>query len=411
MDTIDLLGVVAAHDYDADPSDFGAGRIDAIAGLDKVVRRAQAMQAQQIAALDKERSAGSHLNTGYDPSLSLIGELGMARNISPGAAGNQYGFAVGLARMPRTAAVFAAGGISESAARSVVRESIGLDGEQVSRLDQRIADRLPGLTARKAAALARYATIEIDADAALKRAMRNRKDRFVSLFPESDGVAVLKVRGPAEQLLAAYNALDLVAQQQRAAGDTRKVGQIMCDVFVERVTGTVKAQGTGVEIGLIMTAGTLLGNEGQPPILKGFGPISPELALAIIAQAQQSWIRRLFTDPVDGSLADCDQRRRQFTGKVKKIVLGRDLSCRQPGCGSKIRHIDHILAYMHGGPTIRDNGQGLCGRSHTLKHLPNWNITTRDGSIIWTTPTGHRYASPRPAVIEYARRGPGHQRQ
>lgn len=68
--------------------------------------------------------------------------------------------------MPHVAAVFAAGGISEQAARLVVRESTGLDREQVTRLDTLLDGRLVGLTPRKAGNLARHYAIGIDADAA-----------------------------------------------------------------------------------------------------------------------------------------------------------------------------------------------------------------------------------------------------
>lgn len=79
------------------------------------------------------------------------------------------------------------------------------------------------------------------------------------------------------------------------------------------------------------------------------------------------------------------------------------------------RHLDHILAFNsaalnNDGPTILANGQGLCSRSHKIKHLPGWKITTAGSQIDWTTPTGHTYQSKRPALIEYVTKGPGHLR-
>ncbi|MBC7597282.1 MAG: HNH endonuclease, partial [Kineosporiaceae bacterium] len=95
----DLLQVVRAHVFDHHDDWMGPEHIDAIKAMDQVVRAAQAEQARHIAELDALRSSQIKLGRG-DHSLSVIGELGMARNISPSAAGTQYGFAVGLARMP-----------------------------------------------------------------------------------------------------------------------------------------------------------------------------------------------------------------------------------------------------------------------------------------------------------------------
>ena len=220
-----VLDTVQDHDFDVSDDPMGAERIDAIIALDRAIRAAQAEQVKQIAALHESRSARAKIAR-EDPSLSVIGELGMARNISPSAAATQYGFAVALARLPRIASVFAAGGISEPAAKLIVKETTGLNLVQCATLDERLASRLSGLTARKAQQVARFCAISIDADAAYERAAANRLDRFVSLFGDRDGTAILQVRGPAEQLLAAYKTLDAAAVAAKAAGDPRTRGQV-----------------------------------------------------------------------------------------------------------------------------------------------------------------------------------------
>ena len=159
------LDAVQTHVFDHFEDDMGAERIDAIKALDRSIRASQAEQAHQVAALNVLRASQIKLGRG-DHSLSVIGELGMARNISPSAAGTQYGFAVGLARMPKVAAVFAAGGISELAAKAIVNESTGLTEKQATALDAKLGARVSGLTPRKAANLARQYAIGIDAAAA-----------------------------------------------------------------------------------------------------------------------------------------------------------------------------------------------------------------------------------------------------
>ena len=195
----------------------------------------------------------------------------------------------------------------------MVNESVSLGSDDLVVLDGEIAPQLPGLTPREAGRLTARAVIRIDADAARERAQQNRADQRVSMVPDTDGVAILQVRGPAEQILAAHTALDDHARGLRAAGDDRAVGQIMTQTLVERVTGQRYAEHTNVEVQLVMDAATFTAqDDGEPVDLTGYGPISPAVADDIIAGAPDAWIRRLLVDPVDGTLVVREPRRRHF---------------------------------------------------------------------------------------------------
>ncbi len=219
------------------------------------------------------------------------------------------------------------------------------------------------------------------------------------MFPDTDGVAILQVRGPAEQIVAAHSALDDYARALRAAGDERTVGQIMTQTLVERVTGQRYADDTNVEVQLVMDAPTLMGEGGEPVDLVGYGPICPGGGRRHHRQAPDSTIRRLLVDPVDGTLLVREPRRRHFDATTSGHIRARDRRCRQPGCDLKIRHNDHIHAHIDGGVSTTDNGQGLCVRSHTLKHLPGWMVTSKGKATIWQTPTGHTYISHPPPLL------------
>ena len=396
----ELLPAIDVHDFAADHDlDFGAARIDAIVAYERIIRTAQARQLAQINALYVDRVDQVPFGSA-DPALSVIGEVAMARNVSPGAAGTQFATALGLAELPQTAAALAAGQVSEATARAVVRETDALHRDDRIVLDAEIADALPGLTPGRAARLTRHHVIALDADAAHERAERNRADQRVSLHPDVDGVAVLQVRGPAEQLIAAHQVLTTWAKGLRATGDERSMGQIMCATLVERLTGISHADGIDVEIGIVVNADTLLGADDTPADLDGYGPITPGLVDDLISRAHRTFYRRLITDPLDHTLTGRDPRRRRFDGPLNGFIRARDRHrCRQPGCDCTISDVDHVLAHTDGGPTTSDNGQGLCRRSHTLKHQPGWNITTQGRDTIWRTPTGHTYTSPAPTVL------------
>lgn len=91
-----LLGQVRAFDFDyLAAGETGAARIEAIKALDVAIRSAQAEQLSQISALHAERIQLMGIGSG-DPTLSVIGEISMARTIGLTAASTQVGLAVAL---------------------------------------------------------------------------------------------------------------------------------------------------------------------------------------------------------------------------------------------------------------------------------------------------------------------------
>ena len=404
-----LLGRVRSYDFSGDPvHEAGANRIDAIRQLDRLIRAAQAEQTAQIGALHTERTKVMRLGEG-DPTLSVIGEIAMARHIGPGAASSQVVLAIGMRQLPRVFDLFRTGAISEATARGVVTETMALSQDDLIVADAELAEKIVGLTTVKARHAAARVVISIDAEAAHMRAKRNRADARVSMFPETDGVATLQVRGPAEQILAAFKTLDDWATGLRSTGDPRSRGQIMQQTLVERVTGMKHADDINVEVNLVLDAETLLAGGDTPVELEGYGPISPDVADDLIARAPNAFIRRLLVDPVDGTLTVREPRRRRFQRATSAHIRTRDRSCRQPGCDLTIRDDDHIHDHQHGGISTTDNGQGLCKRSHTIKHQAGWSVTPDGKASIWRTPTGHEYTSTPPPLLPG--RTPGRLRQ
>jgi hypothetical protein len=385
------------HDFEAD---MGASRIDAITGWDRVIRFAQAEQLKEINALYEDRNRVVGAFREGDPALHVIGQVSLARNISPGAAGSQFGLALQLAKLPSVAAALKDGMISEPTVRAICRPVSGLSVDDLMLFDAEIAPRMPGLTPRRAGQLAERIVISLDADLAADRAKRRREDVRVNLTSHPDGLATLTVEGPAEQITAAHGALQSWALGLRSAGDERSLEQIMCATLVERVTGATHASDTTVEVGIVIDVATLLGAAGNPVELVGHGPIAPAVADEIIGNAHRVFYRRLITDPITQTLLARDERRRYFDGALAGFIRTRDRHrCRQPGCDCRIRDVDHIKAYSDGGITRDDNGHGLCRRSHVIKHLPGWHVSIRpDGTVEWRTPSGHTYRSKTPSL-------------
>lgn len=81
------------------------------------------------------------------------------------------------------------------------------------------------------------------------------------------------------------------------------------------------------------------------------------------------------------------------------FIRARDMTCRFPGCDRPATHcdIDHAVAYPV-GPTHPANLRCLCRKHHLLKTFwtgpQGWrDIQHPDGSIEWTSPSGHTYTT------------------
>jgi len=162
-----------------------------------------------------------------------------------------------------------------------------------------------------------------------------------------------------------------------------------------------------LEVNLIMTDRTLLGEDDEPAQLLGHGPIPAQLARSLVIgnadTATTTWVRRLYTDPTGTQLVAMDSRRRLFPAAAQKFLILRDQTCRTPWCDAPIRHIDHITPFGRGGPTHLSNGQGLCQACNLSKQASHWrswtdphntdNPDNTDDTVHITTPTGHHYTS------------------
>jgi hypothetical protein len=73
---------------------------------------------------------------------------------------------------------------------------------------------------------------------------------------------------------------------------------------------------------------------------------------------------------------DLGRSRRLYTGAARAAVLLRDRGCAFPQCDRPPRwtEIHHIISWLDGGPTDRDNGVALCGLHHHLIHRTGWTV-------------------------------------
>jgi hypothetical protein len=183
--------------------------------------------------------------------------------------------------------------------------------------------------------------------------------------------------------------------------------------MAERITGRSRIQPAVVDLQVTMTAKTLFGGDPTPAVVGGYGAVPAGWALDLLARTMDSashvYLRRVLTDPVDGTVVALDSRRRLFDGAARRFLDARDQTCRMPACDAPIRHHDHITRHTDGGLTTVANGQGSCVAWNLVKENPGWTVrplppprpnTAPTLQVI--TPTGHSYTSRPPPAL-----GPG----
>jgi hypothetical protein len=123
-------------------------------------------------------------------------------------------------------------------------------------------------------------------------------------------------------------------------------------------------------------------------------------------------MRRLITDPIDGTFVSADTGTHQDayrpSAALVRHVEFRDQSCVFLGCSRPAArcHIDHSCRFPE-GRTCDDNLGPLCPRHHIFKHALDDALAKlkhrtlqqpKAGTFIWTMPTGHTYTRTPPAI-------------
>ena len=474
---VELAGVDGAGCSDLD-------RLAAVTALEELKGACAAAQARLTVALATSQAAahdgdvsGSRVEEGVGPSRRSgrgVGEMvALARRESPTRGDQHLGLAKALVReMPLLHGLLTHGQVSEWVATKVVQGTATLSRADRGVADARLAPVLPGLGPKGAGATARRVAAELDAAAVVAAMAAAVRCRRVTVRPAPDGMAYLTVLAPLVETVGAFAALGRDADAvvgghgcQPPAGRSR--GQVMADLAVQRMGGLGFGQVQPVEIQLVMTDTTLLGqgtavrdaspgrrqgSEQAPVEVVGFGPVptafvrdrlrhgtEPEIEAEpkcvnghpgasdakaaepgqdsqAAQQAGAVWLRRLYTSPDGRDLVAMDSRRRTFGGLLRQFLVLRDQTCRVPWCEAPIRAIDHVTPAARGGPTTAGQGDGTCVRHNNVKEEPGWAFTVTSSGLdpgrpgphtmSIRTPAGRGYTSTAPPLLGWGTNHP-----
>jgi len=411
--------------------------IDRIAATEKLINALQAEQARDLVAFADARDAAD-VAAGIEGRLrgrTASTELGLVLGVAPATAATRIVFADTVVKdHPKLVELLGTGRVSMGGLRLVSKATDVLAPEQRRTVAAQLAedaqtDRLtPGMLERAAT----RRVLDVDPDAAQKRANASRNDRRICAVNQVDGTGVLRAKLRAEELALVYQTLDARARRLRNEGDERSIADLMCDVLIESVTGVpLRRLEAGVdppprplaapdpappdpdpdpqdtcvsdpypgswstpeptttpprwrvptkaEVQVVISAATLLGLDDAPALLRGYGAIPVGVAHDIVDNATSTTLRGLFADPVDGRLLAMDSSARCFEGGLRQFDLFRDQRCRLSG--GRIAELDHVKEAAKGGPTTAGNGQGLGKNPHVIKDHPAIHVHTETPKV------------------------------
>ncbi|HEY7175409.1 MAG TPA: DUF222 domain-containing protein, partial [Micromonosporaceae bacterium] len=208
---------------------------------------------------------------------------------------------------------------------------------------------------------------------------RTRQRRGFTL--SADGVGGIRISGVLDVEAAALvgAALDPLARPIRGddGPDLRSAAARRADALVDVCR-------------IALASGGLPDNGGQPPQLNvtvDFDALRRDIAVGQLdtgGLVSASTVRRIACDAqilpavLDGASVPIDigRARRLYSGAARQAVLLRDGGCAFPGCDRPPRwtQIHHIVSWLDGGSTDRDNGVALCTYHHRVIHHGDWSV-------------------------------------
>ena len=393
----ELRDVDAGAGADADADDLTM--VKQLETLERIKASAAAAQVRITATFDDGRAGHS--------DASIGAEVGLARHESPHRGRGLLRLARALVDdLPETLAALERGDINEHRAQIIAEETRDLTREDRRTVDRDLAPVAARLGNRELRLAAQRIVMKIDEAGAVRRRERAQTRRRVTGRRLPDGMAQINATISDIHYAAIMTSLHERAATEIATGvaDDRSRGQLIADIFVERLTGQTMAAAVPVNLDLVIAAETLFGDGDEPADIPGQGPIPASVArnLAHASPEQRTKIRRLFRFDDTDRLIAMEATTRGFTGLLAAFVKIRDQVCRTPWCNAPIKHIDHPEAVARGGATTELNSQGLCEACNYVKEGSGWRHRVisdplEQHTIEITTPSGTQHHSRAPA--------------
>jgi hypothetical protein len=240
------------------------------------------------------------------------------------------------------------------------------------------------------------------------------------------GTGCLTVTGEAGRVAAAMERVEDVARRLRGDGDARTLTQLRSDVALDLLlygwanashlaaspsassassasttslassAATFVGQAPTARVTLVVSLGTLLGEERGVGEIPGYGHVSADHARQLATARGSVW-RRLVSDPVTGAALDLTTYRYRPTPAMANTIAALDGVCTAPGCTTAAHRcdVDHNRPWP-AGPTTIANLSARDRRHHNHKTRGTWTATNdSDGVTLWRTCSARTYLTGR----------------
>ncbi|MGI9064534.1 MAG: DUF222 domain-containing protein [Pseudonocardiaceae bacterium] len=420
----------------------GFEQVERIGAWDKVISWAQAQQLREItsftarcqttaqadaAARGAARAAGEPVGPEVafcDGVEQAAAEVALILRVAPVTAAGRVDEAITLAeRHPTALTALADGELTLTKVRIIAEQTTHLPDTQAAAVERRVLARAARQTPGQLRASVRRAVLRADPDAVRRRHTAAVRERGVWLHELPDGMAMLSACLPAAEAVGVDAVLDHLARTTgdgdtdpgTGVADDRTLPARRADALVDLVCGPPGHPAAGstaagsrrgplwrrrvaVQVRVTVPFTTLFGIDEQPSELAGYGPITAEQARELAAAG--TW-RRILTDPATGDPRDFATTTYRPPAALRDAITTAKPVCEHPGCRRPAMacDLDHHIPHHHSQQTTYDGTGPYCRRHHRLKQTPRWQVEHHpDGTVIWTTPTGHTYTHRPPPV-------------
>jgi len=364
--------------------------------------------------LIREFDARSGWNTGF---RSCAAWLTWRVGLDPGAARERVRVARALGTLPRLAQALARGELSYAKVRALTRVATPETEERLLAVGKAgTADHVERIV---------RGWRRVDRQAEVKETAYRHRSRAVHVYPDEDGMVVVRGRLTPEvgavrvqALAAAREALYRRAHTASSVTDpTNK--NVSAETFPTETPTMAQQQADalaliaetalhhGIDPGapgeryqvVVHVDAPVLADPDAPgqSVLEDGTHVSAETSRRVACDASRVVMRH---DP-DGRVTEVGARTRTIPPALRRALQHRDRGCRFPGCGVALGQGHHIRHWAHGGPTTLSNLALLCRRHHRAVHEEGYQVERQaDGELRFRRPDGRPLPdTPPPAPV------------
>ena len=332
--------------------------------------------------------------------------------LEPGAAREHVRVARALGSLPQLREALARGDLSYSKVRALTRVATPETEERL------VAVGRAG-TAEHVELIVR-GWRRMDRKAEAQETTRRHRNRALHVYPDGDGMVVIRGRLEPEVgavVMQALTAAREALSRRRRAKDV-PTGTSVVDASAEAPT---MEQQQADALALVAEAALHRGMDPGAPGERYQVVVHVDAQMLADADAPGQSVldggarvpagtsRRLACDAsrvvmrhdADGRITEVGARTRTIPPALRRALQHRDKGCRFPGCGRLLGQGHHIRHWAHGGPTTLSNLTMLCRRHHRAVHEEGFQVERlADDELCFRGPDGRLLSDvPPPAAM------------